>query len=315
MHAKVKKIIDDIKSIKIQGARNIARAAVDAFYLETNYSKAKDVKKCLAELGIVERALIQSRPTEPMMRNMLANLSKMALENIRQNSKPTVKLLKEAVRKTHAELVARMNEDGKRMTEYGAKMIQNGAIVVTHCHSSSVTNILKKAHENGIKFKVYNFETRPRYQGRKTAEELAKAGIDVTLSVDGAMNMIMKKADIVLVGADAVTARGDLINKVGTSTLAHVARMHDVSFYSCAELFKFSTATLEGNLETIEERDPKEVWEKPPKKVKILNPAFDVTAARYITGYVTEVGVIPSTSFFTIAAQKLGYQVVGKSYA
>jgi len=118
----------------------------------------------------------------------------------------------------------------------------------------------------------------------------------VTLTVDGAMNLFMKKADIVIVGADSVTSRGDLINKIGTSTLAHIARMNDVSFYSAAELSKYSPMTIFGTREKIEEREPAEVWDKPPKHVKIRNPAFEATAAKYINGYITEAGVIPPQS-------------------
>jgi ribose 1,5-bisphosphate isomerase len=119
----------------------------------------------------------------------------------------------------------------------------------------------------------------------------------------------MKKADLVLVGADSITSRGDLINKIGTSTLAHIARMHDVSFYSAAELFKYSPMTFYGEREKIEERDPKEVWDNAPKRVKVSNPAFDVTAAKYINGYITELGVIPPQSFFALATEKLGVRI------
>jgi ribose 1,5-bisphosphate isomerase len=123
------------------------------------------------------------------------------------------------------------------------------------------------------------------------------------------MNMFMKKADIVIVGADSVTSRGDLINKIGTSALAHIARMNDVSFYSAAELYKYSPMTIYGTREKIEERDPKEVWDKPPRGVRIRNPAFEATAAKYISGYITELGVIPSQSFFAMATEKLGIRI------
>jgi len=152
-------------------------------------------------------------------------------------------------------------------------------------------------------------ETRPRWQGRITAEELANAGMDVTLTVDMGVNKFMKKADMVIVGADAVTAMGDLINKVGTSALARLARMNDVSFYSAAELYKYDPLTIYGAREAIEERDPKEVWEKPPKGVKISNPAFDATAARYINGYITEMGVVPPQALWTVAMKKLAREI------
>jgi ribose 1,5-bisphosphate isomerase len=174
-----------------------------------------------------------------------------------------------------------------------------------------VTRSIIEAKRMKKKFTVICFETRPRYQGRITAAELAKAGIDVTLAVDGAMELFMKKADIVLVGADSVTSRGDLINKIGTSALAHIARLNDTSFYSCAELYKYSPMTMFGTREEIEQRDPDEVWEKRPRKVKIANPAFEATSAKYVSGYITELGVIPPQSFFTMASKKLGIRLYG----
>jgi ribose 1,5-bisphosphate isomerase len=179
-------------------------------------------------------------------------------------------------------------------------------LVITHCHSSTVTGVIKEAHKRGKNIRVVACETRPRYQGRITAAELVKAGIDTTISVDMGVTKFLKKADIVLVGADAINSTGDLINKVGTSGLAHLARAHDVSFFSCAETCKYDPLSLFGVKEKIEERDAKEVWEKPPKKLRVSNPAFDVTAARYINGYITEEGVVPPGTLAEIAKDKLG---------
>jgi ribose 1,5-bisphosphate isomerase len=123
------------------------------------------------------------------------------------------------------------------------------------------------------------------------------------------MELFMKKADIVLVGADSISSRGDLINKIGTSTLAHIARMNDVSLFCAAELAKYSPKTIFGTREKIEERNTKEVWERPPKGVKIRNPAFEATSGKYINGYITELGVIPPQSFFAMATQKLGIKL------
>ena len=123
------------------------------------------------------------------------------------------------------------------------------------------------------------------------------------------MNKFLKKADMVIVGADAVTAMGDLINKVGTSALARLARMNDVSFYSAAELYKYDPLTIYGAREAIEERDQKEVWERPPKGVKVSNPAFDATAARYINGYITEMGVVAPQALWTVAMKKLAREM------
>jgi len=307
MHKDVKKTIDEIKALKIQGARNVASAAVKAFAIEALNSKAKRLNSFYLELKKTGEALKNSRPTEPMMRNLLDKIEQRMDEQ--KKKRETLPKIRKDIAEQCKAIVKKMETDSNKLANYGAKLIPNDALVLTYCHSSSVTKILIKAKKMRKKFKVVCFETRPRYQGRKTAAELANAGIDVTLSVDGGMNMFMKKADIVIVGADSITSRGDLINKIGTSTLAHIAKMNDVSVYCAAELYKYSSMTMFGTREKIEERDSKEVWEKPPKGVKIRNPAFEATAAKYINGYITEAGIIPSQSFFTMATQKLGITI------
>ena len=304
MHSDIKRIIADIKSIKIQGARNVAKASVQALILQSKHSKAKTPKAFYSEIKKLSTILADTRPTEPMMRNAL----NAAITFLYVESKgKSIKLVKKRFVEKQKAYLKKVAEDKKKIFQYGAKLIPKGAVVITHCHSSTVTGILKKA--KGKNIKVFACETRPRYQGRITAKELADAGIDTTLVVDGAMNMYMKKADLVMVGADSITSRGDLINKVGTSTLAHIAKMHDTSFYSAAELSKYSTMTFYGEREKIEQRSPKEVWEKPPRKVKISNPAFDVTSSKYLNAYITEVGVIPPPAFFTLATKKLGIKI------
>lgn len=300
----VEKIVKDIKSLKIQGARNVAYASIDAIILTTNRSKAKTVTEFIREIYSTADSLSSSRPTEPMMRNLMDEAMKYC-----RSQNGSLKEVKGSLIMHEKAMKKSLDEGAKHLAEYGAKLIPDDALVLTHCHSSSSTMCMIEAKKMGKKFSVVSFETRPRYQGRTTAAELAKAGIDVTSTVDGAMNLFMKKADMVIVGADSVTSRGDLINKIGTSTLAHIARMNDVSFYSAAELFKYSPMTMYGTRERIEERDSREVWDKPPKGVKIRNPAFEATAAKYINGYITESGVIPPESFFSMAAQKLGIKL------
>ncbi len=305
MHRDVRRTIREIKSLRIQGARNVAKASLEALIISVESSKAKAAGPFLKELRETAEELSLSRPTEPMMRNLLDE----ALHFASKHRKKSVGQLKKLVIAHEKKVIMDMGKDAERIALYGAKLIPNDALVLTHCHSSTVTRILIKAKKLRKKFSVVAFETRPRYQGRKTAKELAEAGIDVTLAVDGAMELFMKKADIVLVGADSITSRGDLINKIGTSTLAHIARMNDTSFYCAAELSKYSPKTMFGIREKIEERDPREVWKRPPKRVKIRNPAFEATSSKYINGYITELGVIPSQSFFAMATEKLGIRL------
>jgi ribose 1,5-bisphosphate isomerase len=308
MRSGVDKTVKDIKSLKIQGARNIAKSAMTALASYAKSSTAKKPEEFYSDLLAAGELLQASRPTEPMLRNSVNGMTDMVNSAMKTHS---VSQLKKLVAEHEKAYQGAVDKNAKALADYGAKLIPEGARVITHCHSSTVVGILKRAAELGKDFEVISCETRPRFQGRMTATDLAKAGIKVTQIVDGAVHHFMKKADAVIVGADAITARGDLINKIGTSMVAHIAKLHDVSFYSAAELYKYSPATLFGNLEKIEERDPKEVWVNPPKGVKISNLAFDVTPSSYISGYITEAGVIPSQSFFALATERIGAKIYG----
>src|SRR5512143_149671 len=257
MNRLVQRTIADIKSLKIQGARNVAKEAMGALAMAARESKAKDARSFYKEMSETAEALAQSRPTEPMMRNTLEESIRFLAGEMKERG--TVGDLRKGTASHISAVLESIDEGARKLAEGGARLIPDDALVLTHCHSSTSTMCMIAAKKMRKRFSVVSFETRPRYQGRTTAAELAKAGIEVTSTVDGAMNLFMKKADIVIVGADSVTSRGDLINKIGTSTLAHIARMNDVSFYSAAELYKYSPMTIFGTREKIEQRDPKEV--------------------------------------------------------
>ena len=309
MQKEVSDIVRDIKSLKIQGARNIAKSAVKGLIIEAKASKSNDMKSFFQSISLASAALAKARPTEPMTRNLMDESLRFIERKVKEKS--PLDSVRTDFLFHEKNMLKGLDKDAERLAEYGAELIPDNGLIITHCHSSTATAVLRKAKSMKKQFSVIACETRPRFQGRKTAQELAEAGIDVTLVVDGAANLFMKKADMCLVGADSITSRGDLINKVGTSMLAHIAKSHDVSFYCAAELLKFSPHTMYGVREKIEERDPKEVWDKPPKKVKVRNPAFDVTASSYISGFVSEAGVIPAQSFFSLAAKKIGIRMEG----
>ncbi|HNT60564.1 MAG TPA: S-methyl-5-thioribose-1-phosphate isomerase [Candidatus Bilamarchaeaceae archaeon] len=302
---RVDKLLKDIKDLKVQGARNVAKAGIRAIIWTVEDSKAKTKGQLAEELRRARGRIMHVRPTEPMLRNMMREYVDFAVSEIAGRPTASIGDLKRRIIQDEEKYMLGMEKSIANVAEFGAMILPDRGTVVTHCHSSTVTAILRKGHADGKKISVVCCETRPRFQGRMTAANLAKAGLDVTLTVDMGVNRFMKKADMVVVGADAVTTMGDLINKVGTSALARIARMNDVSFYSAAELYKYDPLSIYGARETIEERDPKEVWEKPPKGVKISNPAFDATAARYINGYITEMGVVPPQALWGVAMKKL----------
>lgn len=262
-------ILEDIKTLKIQGAEKIAIAAVEAFALKLKETQdTEELQKSYNELK-------NTRPTEPALRNAL-NYCFANYQKVPDVGNFVVSFFKDA---------------RKKIAEYGSKKIQNGMIVFTHCHSSTVEAIMLEAKKQDKKFTVYNTETRPRYQGRLTAQNIAAAGIPVVHFVDSAARNYLKKADIFLFGCDAVTAEGKLFNKIGTESIAEFAYQNRIPSYSCTNSWKFDPETIYGFEEEIEERSPSEVWENPPNGVTVKNPAFEITSPDVLTGIITEIGI------------------------
>jgi translation initiation factor 2B subunit (eIF-2B alpha/beta/delta family) len=154
-----------------------------------------------------------------------------------------------------------------------------------------VVGILKEAKAQKKSFVVHNTETRPHFQGRKTAMELARDGIKVVHYVDSAARLAMKKADIMLIGCDAFTSEGRVINKIGSELFAEIAHRLQVPVYVCTSTWKFDPKTVFGFEEQIEERARCEVWKDIPKNVRVDNHAFEIVSPELITGMITEMGV------------------------
>jgi len=252
-----KDICKKIKAVKIQGATNIARMGVVSLSF-----KNASVKK-----------LISLRPTEPLLRNALRVAKKFS---------PEIAL-------------DHIDSSEKKIIKKGVKKVKK--VVFTHCHSSTVVNILKEAKKKRKKFEVYVTETRPLYQGRITAKELSKAGIKVTEFIDSAARVALEKSDVMLIGADAITDDGEIINKIGSGMFAWTAKRLKVPVYVCTDSWKFDLRTLSGKEEVIEERSSDEVWEDAPSKILIKNPAFEVIKPEYITAIISELGVFTPSKF------------------
>lgn len=158
---------------------------------------------------------------------------------------------------------------------------------------------------------VYATETRPQNQGILTVKELANEGIDVTMIVDSAVHTVMKRINKVFVGADTIFSNGALVNKIGTSQVALAAHEANVHFYVCSETYKFSPMTIFGDTVSIEERNTSDVIDikKVPSSVKVFNPIFDITPARYIDDIITEIGIISPGSAYYIMNKQLGNTV------
>lgn len=246
-------ILHQIREVRIQGARNIAEAGIFAFLKNPSKASAKQI--------------IATRPTEPLLQNSLSLILKSKDQN-----------------KTAKRILSYLRESEKEIAQEGQELIKNGMNIFTHCHSSTVIDILKKAKKHGKEFVVYNTETGPLLQGRKTAEELADAGIKVIHLPDTAMEQGLKQCDIFLFGADAYLPKG-VVNKTGTSTLCRLAKIFNIPTYSCGISMKYAKKI------EIEYRSGKEVWNERNKLIQVVNPAFDLTEKDLVTGVVSELGI------------------------
>jgi S-methyl-5-thioribose-1-phosphate isomerase len=196
--------------------------------------------------------------------------------------------------------------------EYGAPLIKRGSKVLTHCNAGALATVdfgtalapMRVAHRAGKRFFVYVDETRPRLQGAKlTAWELLNEGIDHAIIPDNASGHYLRTdVDLVIVGADRIAANGDFANKIGTYEKAVLAKENGVPFYVAAPVSTFDQSLKDGRGIVIEERPEDEVLivdgnRIAPKGSHALNPAFDVTPAKYVKGFITEKGILSPGKF------------------
>jgi len=286
-----------IKSLEIQGATDVALSAIDFLSNYAKRLKCPDISSCIDSLYKARDILVETRSTEPAMKNGLKYIMS-KLEKQRDDC--CVEDIPKIIEGHKNEYYDMLQNSKKRIAEIGARRIPAAGrdfIAMTHCHSTLVTAIFVEAKRQGKNFKVINTETQPRLQGRKTAQELLDAGIEVIHVVDSAMRWAVKhfEVDLILIGADSITSEGTVLNKIGSRLLALVAHEENIPFYVASTLLKYNPETNLGILEKIEMRDPKEIWVNAPKEIEILNPAFETVRRRYIDGLITEAGIFASS--------------------
>jgi ribose 1,5-bisphosphate isomerase len=284
--ATISKTVKNIKSLKIQGASKVREKALEALVDSVEKTKVKTAKQFRKEFLGNCKKLFNARPTEPELRTAIRILKKSI-----SNKELTLGEMREKILKTADKYENSRTDAMKKMASYGSKMIKKNSVVLTLCHSHSVVNTLIKA-KSRIK-KVYCCETRPRYQGRMTARDLAKAGIDVILIVDNAASTVLKECDYFFTGADAFFGDGDVINKIGTNQISHVAKNYETKHYVVCSTHKFEPSSFFGKDTPIEQRNKKEVLPKNIPKVNVMNPAFDRTDSSFIEGIICEKGIFP----------------------
>ncbi len=294
-------VADAIKRLCIRGAPDIGVAAAYGFALAAQSIKASSKAQFLAELRPISKTLASSRPTAVNLFWALERMNKVA------QSGKNVSQIKEALIAEAQRIEAENDEANRRLSEFGAELIQDGFTILTHCNAGSLATagygtalgVIKMAKEQGKKVKTYANETRPLLQGaRLTVWELLKENIPVTLITDSMAGYFMNKGVIncVIVGADRIAANGDVANKIGTYTMAVLATENGIPFYVAAPMSTIDFSLSSGADIPIEERNPDEVTHIQgiriaPKGVKAANPAFDVTPHCYVSAIITEKGI------------------------
>jgi methylthioribose-1-phosphate isomerase len=293
-------VAEAIRTLRVRGAPAIGVAAAYALALAAG---ARDPSRDpLEELGRVATALRATRPTAVNLGWALDRMLAVAAAWAGAAELPH-RLLESAEALARADV-----EANRRIGEHGAALLSPGARVLTYCNTGMLATagygtafgVLRRAHERGLGIHVIACETRPVLQGaRLTAWELLRAGIPATLITDNAAGAMMRTSGVgaVIVGADRIAANGDVANKIGTYTLAVLARAHGIPFYVAAPLSTVDLSTASGASIPIEERPPEEIVSVAgvrvaPAEIQVRNPAFDITSHDLVTAIITEAGVI-----------------------
>ena len=297
-------VVEAIKTMAIRGAPAIGIAAAMGLALGALGIAGKDFLSFYKELSVICDTLKGARPTAVNLRWALERMKKVCEAN-QDKAVETIQGL------LVSEALAVLEEDievNKKIGEHGRILIRDGDTILTHCNAGALATggygtalgVIRSAWEEGKKIRAIATETRPLLQGaRLTAWELVREGIPVSLITDNMAGSLMQRGEInlVMVGADRIARNGDAANKIGTYTLAILAKEHEVPFYVVAPLSTFDLTIQTGKEIPIEERAPEEVtapWgtRLAPKEVEVRNPAFDVTPHRSVSAIVTERGII-----------------------
>lgn len=293
-----------ITDMVVRGAPAIGAAAAFGLALAAHQSSAPTVAEMQADLETAVATLLAARPTAVNLAWALQRLQ----ADLHANPQPTP----QAIRATLLHAAQRLADEdvalNRRMGFHGAELISDGDTILHHCNTGALATVdwgtalgvIFAAHEQGKRLHVLVDETRPRLQGaRLTAWELQQRGIPFDLIADNAAGHFMRtgQVNLVLVGSDRTAANGDVANKIGTYKLAVVAKENGVPFYPVVPTSTIDLNLAHGDLIPIEERNADEVltvFGHPiaPTGISARNPAFDVTPHRYVTGIVTEVGII-----------------------
>ena len=268
--------------MEVQGATNVALATLEGMRLAAQLK----TENLLEEVETVGYSLSHTRDNEPLARNAV----RFVLSSIKGNN-----VLAEILSSIE-EFKVILDQAKSKIKEYAVEELDQYEVILTHCHSSTSTQALIALARRKPSLKIVATETRPLYQGRRTAKELVKAGVDVTMIVDSASASFIVDdrylpVGAVVIGCDEIHKGGAVVNKVGSYQIALAAKQGNDKLYVLTTLLKLDPKTQEA-LPSIEMRPAREVWEQAPEDLNIINPAFEIIPAKLVTGYITEAGVL-----------------------
>ncbi len=299
-----RQVIKAIKEMVIRGAPAIGVAAAMGLALGAKEIGAENIEAFKVRFNKICLEMGRARPTAVNLFWAIKRMEKVVANGSIQKIDP----LKKALIREARYMLTEDIEINKRLGSIGQEVIKKGATILTHCNAGALATggygtalgVIRAAHEAGKEVRVIADETRPFLQGaRLTAWELVKDHIPVTLITDSMAGCLMQKGliDVVIVGADRIAANGDTANKIGTYSVAVLAREHHIPFYVAAPCSTIDIQIKGGEAIPIEERNEKEVTHLAGKRIAppgttIMNPAFDVTPHSYISGIITEKGIL-----------------------
>ena len=296
-------VADAIRSMIVRGAPAIGVTAAMGVALGIRDSRAMNLDDLRCDLGRISDVLASTRPTAV---NLFWGIRRMRDKFEALSARPIPEIKQEMVAEAQRMLVEDIAAN-QAMGKHGAVLLPASGGILTHCNAGALATcgygtalgVIRAAVDSGKKLQVFADETRPFLQGsRLTAWELMKDNIPTTVISDNMAGAIMRqgKIDAVIVGADRIAANGDVANKIGTYSVAVLAKEHGIPFYVAAPFSTVDLETPDGSGIPIEQRSAREVThmgerQVTPDGVGIENPAFDVTPSKYVTAIITERGV------------------------
>ncbi|MEA2097784.1 MAG: hypothetical protein U9P70_01775 [Patescibacteria group bacterium] len=303
MNREINEIFEEIRAFRIQGATNIARAIISVLikYKDEIIKQSDNKEEFLRNIKNIAKKLTIAQPVESMAQNIIGFI----IFDLQDPKIESLDDCKKVMNETTAKLNDTIEKNEKEFIKNGTKLIESMTKktrtlnIFTHCYSSGVRSILEKTDNRNIDFKIFNIETRPVLQGRTAAKKLSDIGISVTMCLDSAAPFIISNKsdrkldiDLVLIGADSISLNGSAMNKTGGYSMSLSAFHEKIPFYVVTSLLKVKKGFSSFIDIPIETKSFREIWPEAPMGVNIMNLAFDTIPSEFITGFITEFGIL-----------------------